>query len=100
MGQEVTDLSITFRDGLAEHAQRLTEARNTPQTGSWSLMRHLPDGWVNVIHFTHPHMDKTQEYSGPVVRETDGVIVIEVHGDPVLFSKNKHLIVYRSEVES
>jgi hypothetical protein len=46
----------------------------------------LPHGWVSVVEYNRS-MECVGEYSGPVVRETTGVLLVEIGGKTLAFIK-------------
>jgi hypothetical protein len=49
----------------------------------------LAYGWVAVTYFIFRDSDLTEEWTGPVLEETDERICIEVWGEPMTFSKDR-----------
>lgn len=75
------DTIASILDPSRRLAQRLTD-----EGGNGLLAPHqLPEGWVSVTHWYMSYTDRTDEYHGPVISETDTHITINVSGEPRTF---------------
>lgn len=81
----VNGLFSMLRDAIAAPPK-------TPPTGHPGLLKIIPDGWASVTYFIRDYTDDTEQYTGPVLSESERYIGIEVWGDPMWFPKNKCVI--------
>jgi hypothetical protein len=85
------DTIANILDPTGRLKQRLTD-----EGGNGLLAPHqLPEGWASITHWYAPYTDRTEEFYGPIITETDTHITLNVSGEPHTF-ETRHCRIERA----